>query len=280
MTALAIARQRSEEPSLLCVVPTFADADRAIARLARADSGVVGVMHASTRVGAIFRLTTRGVSRMFIDSDVGLKTPVAMWVSRMRNPRLKFSIYEEGVSLFHADPAERPNRFLELLGATLAHGEDPLIDEVWTYEPDEVRPRLPTKRLERIETTLADFVGEHLEMLRGVFWPSFDDDVRAWRGARCCIYLSSWSIDQRAAACLQATSAYTLWKLHPHIRRNTPLPHGIAQVLHASIPAELVLTELAERFDQVEVLHHGTSAERYVTLPNVRFRRVEDALAL
>jgi hypothetical protein len=276
MTASVIARQLVGTPALLVVVPTFADGARIVGRLSTLDTGFADVRSGRSRVASILQLGARGASRIFVDSDMGLKTPLAMRLVRLARRGVRFSVYEEGVSLVTPFVRDRPNPLLARLGATLNLGEAAVVDEVWTYTPELVRPRLPTKRLHRIETGLEAFVASQRSFLTDAFWPDHARDVARWAGDACCVYLSSWEVDPRAVARLAETRAFTICKPHPHIRQGVALPDGIDQVLHPSIPAELVLMELAKRFGEVEVLHHASSAAAYVTAPNVRFVDLPD----
>ena len=276
MTASVIARQLAGTRSVLVVVPTFADGERIVARLSGLASGFADVRSGRSRIAALLQLGARGASRVFLDSDMGLKTPLAMRLLRLVRPGVRFSVYEEGLSLVTPFVRDRPRPLLARLGATLNLGEAASVDEVWTYTPDLVRPRLPTKALRRIETGIGDFVTDRWSFLIDAFWPDHARDTQPWTGDACCVYLSSWEIDPRAVARLADARAFTICKPHPHIRRDLARPEGIDQMLHPSIPAELVILELAKRFAQVEVLHHASSAAAYVAAPNVRFVDLPD----
>lgn len=276
MTATAIACQLVATPSVLVVVPAFADGERIVGRLAELETGFVDVQFGRSRVASLLQLGARGVSRIFLDSDVGLKTPLAMRLVRQYRRGVRFSVYEEGVSLITPFERDRPKPLLVRLGATMNLGESAIVDEVWTYTPDLVRPRLPTKALRQIETRLEDFISSHWSFLADAFWPDHARDTRSWTGNACCIYLSSWEVDLRVLARIAKARAFTICKPHPHIRHDVAWPEGIDQVLHPSIPAELVIIELAKRFAEVEVLHHASSAAAYVAAPNVHFVDLPD----
>lgn len=279
ITSILVARQLRPRHSSLVVVPNFADGDRVTERLARQDTGFGSVGSASNRFAAILSLRTEEIARVFVDSDVGMKTLVAMRMLRLLKPGVRFSLYEEGITLIEPDQSLRPPAVYKRMGVALDLGESRIVDDVWTYTPDAVRVRLPSKAVQRIDATVADFVRAEHRLLHDVFWENQEDDTHGWGGAFCRIYLSSWRVDRTALAYLAGSHGYRVFKPHPHIRHDVAPTSGVDQVLAASIPAELVVVELAKAFAAVEVLHHGSSVESYVRPPNVRYVRVEEVLA-
>ncbi len=279
ISSMIVARQLGLRPAVLCVVPAFAEAEGVIARLRVADAGFASVCRARHRSIALMSLAMLGAARIFLDSDVGVKTPVAMYLARALRPRLRFSLYEEGLSLIKPHPEERPSNMLVSLGAVPTLGEGRLTDEIWTYSPDAVRARLPEGGcVKRIEPRIEDFVVGLRQLLSVVFWPSLTDDVRRWSGRRCLLYLSSWRVEPRVFDHMAGVDAFTICKFHPHLSGVTTHPRGVDHVVSAAVPAELLLLELLERFDDVEVWHHGTTVAYYVTSSRIRFKHVAEVI--
>lgn len=279
ITSMIVARQLDLGPATLSVVPTFDEAAAVIARLHEHDTGFADVHRARHRTTALVALARRGASYVLLDSDVGLRTPVAMWLARALRPDVRLALYEEGLSLLEPDPDQHPNRVFAALGAVCSLGEGRLTQEIWTYSPDAVRARLPQARcVRRIETSVQTFMAERRDVLAAVFWPSREDEVQRWSGRRCCLYLSSWQVEPRVFDHLDQSGAFTVCKFHPHLRDVTVRPRGVAQVVPAAVPAELLILDLAEAFDDVEVWHHGSTVAHYVSSPRVRFRHVDEVL--
>jgi hypothetical protein len=277
IATLILSRQLASTRSSLCVVPTFADGEAVARRLAQRVDTFSSVFTATSRVRALLAHAMRGHDVVFLDSDVGARSTLTMRLVHTLRPRLRFAVYEEGVSLFEPPALERPRRVFELLGATPTMGEGVLTTEVWTYTPEMLRARLPHKRLMRIEQAPAAFAERERDLLASVFWPTYEHDTRGWGGTRCRLYLSSWQIDPRGLAHLKESSDFTVFKPHPHIREARTVGSDVAdQVLSATVPAELVVLALARAFEEVTVLHDDSTTARYVTLPNVRFVRLAD----
>ncbi len=278
LTAINVWEQLGAPQATLCVTPTFMDAKGVVGRLAERSSGFMSVVQARSRAAAVVGLAYHGAARVFIDSDVGLKTPFAMWLARRLNAGVRFSLYEEGTGLKEIPPEHIPNRLLRTFGATSAFGESRLMEEVWTYDSQAVGARLPHRPMRQIARGLDDFVRSRRAMLLDIFWPAFEEHAAHWHGTKCCVYLSSWEVEPRVSGYLSSLDAFTLWKLHPHIKRSAgPVP-GVDQEVQAVVPAELLIIELADFFDEVVVVHHGTAVEQYVKSANVRFVPVEDVL--
>lgn len=279
VTCMSIAHQLGGMPVDLHVVRSFADADGVIARLRSRAQVFRCVRAAPHRLLALAAQGGDAYRKVFIDSDVGARPTVMMWLLRRLRPQLSFALYEEGLSLFEPRDDERPWRVFEWLGATPTLGEGAFTDEVWTYSPEELRARLPGKTLSRIDEKPADFIRREHAMLTEVFWPSFATDTSDLQGQRCCFYLPSWQPDPRSLDYLARRTDHTLLKLHPHTRSREVQARARAaadRVLPAAVPAELVLSTLAQRFQQVDVLHDGTTTARYFDAPNVRFFAIDD----
>ncbi len=279
ITSILVARQLRPLRSRLVVVPNFADGDRVVERLSRHETGFESIKSAPNRFAAILSARTEDVEQIFVDSDVGVKTLVAMQLLRVLKRRVRFSLYEEGIALIEPDQSTRPPAVFKRMGVAMDLGDSRVIEEIWTYTPDAVRDRLPTKAVRRIAATVGHFVRAEHQLLQDVFWETFEKDTRGWGGALCHLYLSSWRVDRNALAYLARSHGYRIFKPHPHIRHDVALTSGLDQVLPASIPAELVIVELARAFTTVEVVHHGSSVASYVSAPNVRYVRAEDVLA-
>lgn len=275
MTAMNVWRQLGKPPTVLCVVPNFADAPSIIERLAHLDMGFTTIYSARSRASAILSLSVHGITRTFLDSDVGLKIPFVMRSARAVRRKVRFSLYEEGVGIAKLSEAERPSRFLLALGATDELGESGLIEEVWTYSPEVVRKRLTTKPVLEIRVKLGDFVQTQTKLLTDAFWPSFASDSAVWYGTNCCLYLSSWTVNEDVYTYLAHQNAFTISKLHPHIREAANVPASIDQSLSSAIPAELIIAALVNAFETVTVLHHGSTTAMYVPHNRVTFVHVD-----
>lgn len=280
ITSMILAQQLACETASLSVVPNFADGLAVTDRLRRHGHEFASVSAARNRVLAIVGHGVRGAPRIFIDRDMGARTTATMRLVKAMRPQTRFALYEEGLSLLDPSLEARPRLIMERLGATPELGTGHLTEEVWTYSPDTLRLRLPSKRIYKIDVSLAAFMEQERSRLVEVFWPSYVDDIRGWGGERCCLYLSSWHVDQGALARLARSPGRSICKLHPHIRDQTLIDRGaVDQVLSPAIPAELVVIALARAFEAVEVLHDNTSTAHYISLPNVRFLQVDDAEA-
>lgn len=279
MNSINVWRQLGSPRAILYIAPLFSESAAVAKRLYAENPGFAMISMVRSRVAAVVSLAANGVDRIFLDSDVGIKTPLAMRVARLIQPRVRFSLYEEGTGLIEIPPEDAPGRVSQTLGAIMAFGESPLTEEVWTYHPAAVKRRLPDMKTLGISQTLSEFVRTNRDLLIRVFWPSYAADVGAWPDSSCCLYLSSWEVHPQAYNYLARSAAFTIWKLHPHIQDPLAVPEHVDQVIPSGVPAELLIMEMARTFDSVEVLHHGSSTEMYMRPPNVRFRHVDSAVA-
>ena len=99
ITSMIVAHQLDRRPAILSVVPAFVDAEAVIARLRVQDTGFDHISRASRRTTALLALAVQGAGRVFLDSDVGVRTPVAMRLARALRRDVRFALYEEGLGI-------------------------------------------------------------------------------------------------------------------------------------------------------------------------------------
>src|SRR5690606_35914179 len=79
---------------------------------------------------------------------------------------------------------------------------------------------------------------------------------------KCVVYLSGWKVDTEFVRRLSAMEGDTFVKLHPHIKRfDSEL--GV-RPLNGKIPAEIILLDMLNKYEDVVVYHHGSSVEQYI----------------
>jgi hypothetical protein len=127
----------------------------------------------------------------------------------------------------------------------------------------------------QIERPLAEFIANERAFLSAIFAMSEVPTIPAAsdRPRTCTLYITNWKIDDSMITTLKIAPGTRYLKPHPHIKEEY-IEHDGLTVIPNSIPAELLILELMNHFERIDILHHGTSAERYIKNEKAKFIRV------
>ncbi|WP_168380938.1 polysialyltransferase family glycosyltransferase [Modicisalibacter radicis] len=259
----------------LHVVLDFLNADDISKRIKSHDDGWKSVTDFPTRQAAIAGSTGKGYSKIFLDSDVGVRNYISLNEIKRSQPDVTLSVYEEGCGTYQDNyyPALKA-ALLRLLGIGERLGGCRLTDELWIYEKYEYLSVFPRSKvlIEEIDQSLLCFIKENTDVLNKIFLAENLNVAENISSENCIVYLSSWEVDRRAIASLQEKLEDCYVKLHPHIREfDASFAQGFTRLVPASIPAEMLIMELAKLYMHIVIYHHDSSVERYMDLNNVEY---------
>ena len=259
----------------LLILDAFADAAE-IAAAVEKYRAKWGDVHFFSSHDSMFQhcLATR-YATLFMDSDVGFKKNVELLRIRLRSPACRFAVYEEGVGTYRTDLYRGwRKQLLRTLGAGVHFGGNRLVSEVYVFDKAEYAHAFGESKVIAITCNLMALLEKYAAELFGIFGA---DRVRNalgnnGRSKEAVLYLSSWQVDSAALLQIRAEQCLKILKPHPHHRNIT---EGGAYegffVAPAGMPAEILLLLIGEMFDTIRIYHHGTSAERYVKKPNLKY---------
>lgn len=278
MNAMSIIDQLSiNDSAKILMVDSFCGAEEVARRFPTFASrwGAVSIFRTHREVYA--HILTRDYQVLFIDSDVGLRKYLTLASLRLRRRKLIVNVYEEGLGTYRTDLYSRTKgTILKALGIGTYFGGCGFTSNLFLYSPCEyllvVRPK--KDKLIKIEKTLSDFIRENLDILNSLFVggapllpPDIARDLR-----QCSVYMTNWEIDNGFLGRFGNFPGLKLLKPHPHLKSR--ITSGALIIVSGTLPAEILVSELAQKFDMVTIYHHGTSTERYIKTKNVRFVQV------
>jgi len=118
-------------------------------------------------------------------------------------------------------------------------------------------------------------VMSHLEIHKRELARIFSYKAPESSGSKDChVYLSSWKFSQQFLTDLNKLTGDVFVKPHPHIKSLPEWIHGT--IISATVPSELVISDLSSRYSSVNVYHHGSSSEFYIREQNVNFVKIID----
>jgi hypothetical protein len=219
--------------------------------------------------------------RVFIDSDVGLSKNIDLIRIKLSHLKTRICVYEEGLGSYRSDLYYGFKRkLLDFVGAGTRFGGNWLTKEIYLYRPAEYISRFPDSRVEvvQIGTSIADLIHRYEREFRKLFdLVTLQSNLKNFGSNEVCdIYLTSWRWDEDVMRRLQQCESCRIIKFHPHLKENYSLIANSFDVLaQSNIPAEILIASVAAIFKKVRVMHHGSSATRYLNINNVEFSEVK-----
>jgi hypothetical protein len=229
-------------------------------------------------------LATNHYSNIFIDSDVGFKRYLELLRIKINNISTQILVYEEGLGTYRNDIYKTNSissrikvGLLMAVGVGVVFGGNFLTKSIFLFSPNEYCPiQKKNTGVVLIKNTVEQTITKFELALSSVFNPQTDlVSALAVRPNTCTIYLSSWTISDKFLARLVCARDLIIIKLHPHIKTK-PNPLLGCIYIHHSMPAEILLTIASKYCDSITVFHHGTSATRYISRQNIKYKLIED----
>lgn len=266
--------------SHLMVVTSFSEAEAITRRIRKHDPRWCTVSSFPTRREALAACARMSYSRVFLDSDVGLHTGCLLRRLQGLSRDARICIYEEGVGTYRGDLYPLLwGSIVRALGGAVHFGGQGVTEEVWLFEPSVYAQRFPkhAHKVRGIKQGLQPWLISNELLLETIFVGAPIGNLLPDNGeqSQCSLYLSGWHWESEVADEVQARSGLSVLKLHPHIAEDAPEIFDLFDLqIPARVPAELLIVALARRFNDVAVLHHGSSVERYISLPQVTYIKV------
>ena len=213
------------------------------------------------------------INSIYVDSDVGIRNYIGFLGLRRSMHDLHLNVYEEGLGTYRDDIYSRfRKKILGSLGVGTVFGGCRLTESIFVCCPEEYERKMPpriAKKSIRIAAGIMQTLDVHSDFWEYIFQY---DGVRASSSRKCSLYLSGWEMDMDFLSHFSTLAGDKYIKPHPHIRG--AISHSCGELIGKSAPAEIVLSDLARNYEEVEVFHHGSSCQRYMTADNIRFELI------
>lgn len=205
-----------------------------------------------------FSFSWKRITRLYIDSDVGLKLRFLISVINADQT----CIIEEGLGLYSK---VKYNRFIKTRIGSFYKTE-----KIIAYHPENLDHSLKYKAM-KIDHSLQDYIESNFTLLSQLF-ENKDYDARIERYKDFAVYLTNWYFD------LSKLNKYGHFNLvvrkHPGLKNDVP---DSIICLDKYLVGELDILWISKRFkDQTTlVLHHNSSLVHYINKPNLKFIKIE-----
>lgn len=275
LIAISIIRQkRSEKKSCLIIVGTFFDAHQIFERMKLIDweMGGIFIVFFDSHEEAHLYIKENEFDNLFTDGDVGVRKYRDLLLMKASRRSLKINVYEEGLGTYRPDLYSGAKKLiLNLLGVGTNFGGCSLTSSLYVLDPDSYRKIFPRYRcdVKKIDLSPMDIIKLYFNELSHIFGHCA---VAPKSFGVCHIYLSGWSIDFDFLHKFSNLPGDKYIKLHPRVKLDVDENWGTR--ISRSVPAEMVLIDLKEKYNEVNVYHHGSSAERYFNENDVVFIRI------
>lgn len=214
---------------------------------------------------------------LYIDSDVGFRQYLTLTRLSIYSPSTSLAVYEEGIGSYRTDLYHgKKAAFLRFLGCGIFFGGSRYAKKIFLFEPQQCITAIRSEKV-KIICSISQLVSEKRYFIEAIFG-KFDVLKSLPKNSdlsSCLLYLTNWNVDEDRIEDLVSRGETLIIKPHPHIQDAQFLKWGGKLILApAGVPAELVIGTISEKFERVTVLHHGSSVERYIKPPNVRYESV------
>lgn len=253
-------------PAQLFIVESFSDSLE-ISKSTELRKYFTLTKHFLTRADAIKAARHANPRSIFIDSDIGLKTQLALAHLKLRTPTCSIFVYEEGIGTYRTDliKSKIKKAIYRATGTACRFGESVLTDKIFVFSKEaylESNPHLQRK-VRTIENPLSNFIRRYQTDLLNLFSPGFSFPEKENDDAY--IYLSDWKLSPPSHPPINCD---IFIKPHPHISKdeiemrtkNYPDMHWVP----GSIPAEIIIELLSKRYNHVIINHNNSSAVHYM----------------
>lgn len=272
LVALSIVKQLNiRNKAHLVIVDSFFNARLVYERMKSIDwefSGLSFEFFESLREARKFARMCK-INNLFIDADVGVQKYFYLLRMKFNNRLLNINVYEEGVGTYRTDLYSGVKKsILNLAGIGAHFGGCVLTSRIYLCEPQSYRKNFPNykKPIEKLILGPTDIIRQYFSSLSHVFDHC---SLAAPTSDICHIYLSSWHVDHHFLKEFSMLAGDKYLKLHPHIKVTDEWGQGT--LVSRTAPAEMVLLDMMEKYKSVNVFHHGSSVEKYISGGNINF---------
>lgn len=280
LIALAIIRQL-KSPLLpeIKIIDGFSNAQPTAARLTECLRDTCTISFYHRYEAAIESAVADCRSALYLHWDLGFRTHFILRKIWTADPRARISVFEEGVGTYRTDIYKGIRKLcIRLLGLPTRIGEHKKTAAVFVYNPYRYRA---THSLQAHIVPITHTVVEVIDTFYNTLCYAFDDQSFLSRlsplSRHSTVYLSGWRLDSRLIQYLRPLNGDLVIKPHPSLKTvQGDLPADIT-VCPNGIPAELLLRKLSDKYATVTVLHHGSSTQQYLQLPNIRYQLMPDS---
>ena len=210
--------------------------------------------------------------QLYIDSDASFQRHLDLITMKAFRPRIKINVFEDGVGSYRTDLyVGAKKKIFDVLGIGTFLGGSPFTDSIFIYEDEKYGNIFPSVKcnVNKIEEPLFETISRLEPDIHRIF--SYKPSLKR-ENETCIVYLSSHHVDTAFVDSLKGAGGDVFVKLHPRIKKFENIP-GI-EFLDTNVPAEIILRDLSVAYKYVEVYHHGSSAEQYVDVEQIKFIKI------
>lgn len=275
LVAVSIIKQLGiEKSSRLIIIDSFRNAELVCERMASAEWSLKNLELAfmKSRREAHSFVSANKTRNVFIDGDVGVRWFLDLLYLKSFFRNRKINVYEEGLGTYRTDIYSNiKKKLFNFFGIGTNYGGCIFTDNIYLYDKCEYLKNFPSLRKKAIGIScgVSDIISNEVEFWSRVFGC---DPIVVKNNAECNIYLSSWTIDKEFLKSFRKMSGDKYIKPHPHIKEN--LRFEFSEMISGCTPAEFILMDLVKKYEKVNVFHHGSSVDRYISAENLEFKKI------
>lgn len=211
------------------------------------------------------------------DGDVGFKRNIQLLRLKFFSPHSILTVYEEGLGVYRNNFYFGLKKFIfKFLGVGINFGGHWLSSKIYLFEPEDYLSSVeqPSREVVEIDCSIINLFVKKNSLLSDIFGLGKLNKIFSSleNSERCDIYLTNWSVDSEFLLNLEGRNSFRILKLHPRLPKDGFVSkESPFFVCPQSIPAELLILTAMAHFNDVVVIHHGSSAARYLNDAPIKF---------
>jgi hypothetical protein len=230
------------------------------------------IIYLNQRKDAFSLINKSKPSGIFIDGDVGFKNFITLLYLKCFNKKLKINVFEEGVGTYRNDLYRGTKKLIfRTIGIGSNFGGCKLTSCIYTTNPKRYKTIFPNNLAEvhLIKDGPATTILRDYDAWALIFNYK---EIEKINSNECNLYLTNWNFKSDSITDILKLQGDFYIKPHPRCNVAISIPEVV--VLNTAAPAEMLIFDLAKKYNVVRVYHHGSSVEQYFSDFNVMFKKI------
>jgi len=207
--------------------------------------------------------------------DVGFRTNFRLRGLKIKDPSTKIFVFEEGIGTYRDNIFSGLKKFLfKKIGVATNCGGHDTVEKIFLYAPSEYEKKVTKPAPEAVQIILK--ISDVIDIYSEVIVQAFDGNhflksIKKHKQKECLIYMSDWKFKESDLDFIEKSESVKILKLHPHVMSRRDLIRDDFLIAPNELPAELLIARAQVQYQNIIVLHHGSSVTNYICSENIRF---------
>lgn len=214
----------------------------------------------SSKHELISKIDLSTVDNIYFDSDIGLKNYIYLARLKVRKPKVKLHIFEEGVGTYKTKLRTGLKKYIgQVFGIGSHMGGAIFIENAYVFRPKYYNRLFNTSKGKKITFSLQEFIDSNFAELNDFYQKYLEINPTS---KDACVYLPNWWINCDDLKILKSNNEDKYIKLHPHFQRYKGADS--VNIVPGLVLGEFFIKLLLQKYQRVTVYHRNSSVFLYI----------------